>query len=104
MMIIVHVGTESVKTTCALASRNSTSGSSVIFYNHTFLFQAKHAQDCGASAIGVMPTTFFKPETIGMDIIMCRYVCMVALNLCLGHLFQVVAVIMITFSLCSQIT
>ena len=27
--------------------------------------QAQHAQENGAAAIGLMPTTFFKPATIG---------------------------------------
>ncbi|XP_064393979.1 N-acetylneuraminate lyase-like [Halichondria panicea] len=41
--VIVHVGTESVKDTCELAS---------------------HAQAIGAAAIGVQPTAYFKPSSI----------------------------------------
>jgi len=41
--VIVHVGCESLKNTCELA---------------------QHAQENGAAAIGLMPTTFFKPATI----------------------------------------
>ena len=43
LTIIIHVGTESLKDTCELAS---------------------HAEDIGVAAIAVMPTALFKPMTI----------------------------------------
>ena len=30
------------------------------------LSQAQHAEESGAAAVGVMPTTFFKPSSIGV--------------------------------------
>ncbi len=33
----------------------------------SYHIQASHAQDIGAAAIGVMPTTFFKPSSIGNE-------------------------------------
>ena len=38
-----------------------------LYYMYTlyFLLQASHAESLGAAAIGVMPPTFFKPQSLG---------------------------------------
>lgn len=70
LTVIAHVGCESIRDTCEL-----------VYYNYIIILcvyvskrfsrlimclsQAQHAQQCGASAIGVMSPTFFKPLSIG---------------------------------------
>ena len=44
---------------------NVTSPTVILSYH--IHMQASHAQDIGAAAIGVMPTTFFKPSSIGNE-------------------------------------
>ena len=93
--MIVHVGCENLKSTCELvrlyrpsrtivatgdetnssrtivATGDETSSSRTIVAtgddrcSFISLLKAQHAQENGAAAIGLMPTTFFKPATIG---------------------------------------
>ena len=62
LTIIVHVGTQNYE---YIWTGTATIITIITIINYYYYYQAAHAEDIGAVAIGVMPTTFFKPESVG---------------------------------------